>query len=132
MKNSAVLALPTSDKRVHERVVASAHLELELQSIAGGTRYPFETINLSKGGFLIQGDPSRSYPFTSSSILNVWIYPNKTRQEPIQLLACPLRKNEKNEIALKIVQIDPDNKIKLYAFIDELFHLLGPHPEAPF
>ncbi len=132
MKNSAALNLSISEKRSHERIIASAHLELELQPIAGGTRYPFETINLSKGGFLIQGDPSRSYPFTSSSILSVWIYPNKTRQEPIQLLACPVRKSEKNEIALKIVQIDPDNKNKLYAFIDDLIHLLGPHPEVPF
>lgn len=118
MKTSNLAMTSGAERRQHERIFVEASIELELQSIAGGIRYIFQTINVSKGGFLIKGDPKRHYPFNGSSILNLWLFPEGNRENAIYMMTCQVRRTSENDIGLKIVQIDQDNKNKLYAFIE--------------
>jgi hypothetical protein len=61
------------DGRQEKRVILSSPLNVIISSIGSDLRYEFKTRDLSVGGmFLKFADPNR-LPFTSSSLLEVWV-----------------------------------------------------------
>ncbi len=89
-------------------------------------RYELETRNLSVNGFFLAFDKPGRFPFTPSSIMEIWL--ELTDDETIFFNGKmarvvhkedPAAKEDGPGIAVKIVQIDKDNETILHRFVGE-------------
>jgi hypothetical protein len=114
------------ENRRTQRVILKKPLRVVMGSIGANIRYDMETKNVSITGFFLEFEKPGRFPFTPSSIMEVWLEleKNKTiffngKMARVVLPDDP-RVNETGPgIAIKIVQIDKENENSLKAFIDK-------------
>ncbi len=112
-------------------------VQVILGSIGSDVRYDLETRELSSKGFFLETNQPRRFPFTNSSIIEVWIeigsgnlvffngkvsrvvYPEDSETQA-----------EKPGIAVRIIQIEPDEEKRLNEFINNRLDLLDPQGEG--
>lgn len=114
----------SKDNRKVRRVILDQPLKVVICSIGAHIRYELLTKNLSHSGFFLDFESPARFPFTSSSIMEIWV--EIEDDTPLFFngkLARIVHKNEMENdqagpgIAIKIVQIDDKNKALLHKFI---------------
>jgi len=113
------------ENRKTRRVALSRPLKVVMGSIGAEMRYELLTRNISINGFFLDFDKPGRFPFTPSSIMEVWL-----ELEPGSAIFFngkmarvvhpddPSAQENGPGIAIKIVQIDRENERLLGEFID--------------
>ena len=127
--NTATNKKPGRENRRTQRIVLKTPLSVVMGSIGSTMRYDMKTRNISTNGFFLDFEKPGRFPFTPSSIMEVWlelepkvtiffngkmarvVYPEDVK--PNDTTGGP-------GIAIKIVQIDKDNENTLREFIEKM------------
>jgi hypothetical protein len=111
------------NRRIHTRVFLKKPLRVRLASIGGLVSYQMETSDISHAGFFLDFDRPGRFPFTSESILEVWLAlpENKTiffNGKMARLVLPPDEgKQKETGIAIRIIQISAADEKLLAQFI---------------
>ncbi len=113
------------ENRKTKRVQLKKPLKVVMGSIGAEMRYDLETRNVSINGFFLAFDKPGRFPFTPSSIMEVWmelgegntIFFNGKMARVVRPEEPAAQENGPG-IAIKIVQIDKENERLLSAFIE--------------
>jgi|GEM_PF-978409 len=115
------------NRRVQTRVFLKEPLRVRLASIGGLVSYQMETSDVSHHGFFLDFDRPGRFPFTSESILEVWLAlpGDKTiffNGKMARLVLPPPSEGRTKEtgIAVRIVQISPEDEKALDQFIKKI------------
>ena len=97
-------------------------------SIGSDVKYSLETRNISHNGFFLDFEKPGRFPFTTSSIMEVWLKLSDSDDSEVVFFNGKMARvvfpdDEYVEktgpgIAIRIVQIDNDQEKKLFAYID--------------
>lgn len=109
-------------------------VQVILGSIGSDVRYDLETKEISSKGFFLETKQPRRFPFTMSSIIEVWIeigsgslvFFNGKVSKVVDPESSETQQNEKPGIAVRIIQIEPDEEKRLNEFINYRLDLLDP------
>ncbi len=115
-------------KRENRRVIR-IHLDEPLKIILGSigvnVRYEMLTNNISSNGFFLNFEKPGRFPFTPSSIMEVWLELGNGetiffngKMARVVYESDPIAVENGPGIAVRIVQIDSDNELKLTEYID--------------
>lgn len=112
------------ENRKVQRVELSQPLRVKLRSIGSQMSYELATRNISYTGFFLEFASPGRFPFTRSSIMEVWLDlgPSDTVFFNGKMARVVNKGDEGHSspgIAIRIVQIDKDNEDKLRRFIDD-------------
>ena len=114
------------ENRKAGRLELEKPLKVVMGSIGAQVKYTASTRNVSYSGIFLLFDNPRRFPFTNSSILEVWVELDANDSLFFNgKLARVVHKEETNSygfepgIAIHIVQIDQENEKKLFHFIDD-------------
>lgn len=118
------------ENRKVQRVELKQPLRVKLRSIGSQMSYELATRNISYTGFFLEFASPGRFPFTRSSIMEVWLEVGSNETVFFNgKMARVVNKGEEGSsrpgIAIRIVQIDKDNEDKLRQFIDEKSAELG-------
>ena len=112
------------ENRKTKRVALKEPLKVVMCSIGAQMRYELMTRNVSINGFFLDFDKPGRFPFTPSSIMEVWLeLPGNTiffngKMARVVKPDDPGAAESGPGIAIKIVQIDRENESILHAFVD--------------
>lgn len=112
------------EQRRQVRVILEQPLEVVLGSIGSDVRYNLSTRNLSNSGFFLDFARPGRFPFTTSSIMEIWLTlePGKTIFFNGKMVRAVYAIEEEAKetgpgIAIRIIQIEPDQQALLNEFI---------------
>ncbi len=109
------------------RVVLDTPLHVRMRSIGAEVQYDMETYNISYTGFFLSFEKPGRFPFTPSSIMEIWMQLSNGEQiffngkmarivyaeEPAALETGP-------GIAIRIVQMEKEHEATLKDFVDAM------------
>jgi PilZ domain len=113
------------ENRKMVRLILPSPLKVTIGSLGGDIRYDLETHNLSYTGFFLDFQKPGRFPFTSASIMEVWIELEKGQK--IFFNGKMVRKVMPGEpgseitgpgIAIQIIQMETATENQLKSFID--------------
>lgn len=112
------------ENRKVQRVELRQPLRVKLRSIGAQMSYELATRNISYTGFFLEFASPGRFPFTRSSIMEVWLDLGEGGSVFFNgKMARVVNKGEEGQsspgIAIRIVQIDKENEEKLRHFIDD-------------
>ena len=114
------------ENRKAGRLELDQPLKVVMGSIGAQVKYTASTRNISYSGIFLLFDNPKRFPFTNSSLLEVWV--ELEADAPLFFngkLARVVHKEENSDygfepgIAIHIVQIDQENEKRLFRFIDD-------------
>jgi hypothetical protein len=109
------------ENRKNFRIQLDVALRVVLSSIGATVRYEMVTKNVSTNGFFLDFEKPGRFPFTPSSIMEVWLElaPGNTIffNGKMARVVREANANTGPGIAIKIVQIDRDNELALRDFV---------------
>jgi hypothetical protein len=114
------------EQRRQVRVILEEPLQVVLGSIGSDVRYSLTTRSVSNGGFFLDFARPGRFPFSSSSIMEIWLSLDKDKTvffNGKMVRAIYSIEEEAKEtgpgIAIRIIQIEPDQQELLTAFITQ-------------
>ncbi len=114
------------EHRRNARLVLTKPLHVILGSIGSDVRYELETKDISSKGFFLESDQPGRFPFIPSSIMEIWleIEPNEViffncKMSRVLLPEEAENLNESPGIALRIIQIEPEEEKRLTEFLNK-------------
>jgi hypothetical protein len=115
------------EQRRQVRVVLEEPLAVVLGSIGSDVRYSLTTRSLSNGGFFLDFPRPGRFPFSSSSIMEIWlsvetdktIFFNGKMVRAIYVIDEEAKETGGPGIAIRIIQIEPDQQAILTEFISK-------------
>ncbi len=110
------------EKRKLLRVEVQQPLRVYVRSIGSNVEYEFKSDNLSPQGINLIGRQSISYPFNSSTLLDVWVQIKDKQNSVIYFTAKIIRTHKKQGkliFGLRIVQISNESELKLIQYITD-------------
>jgi c-di-GMP-binding flagellar brake protein YcgR len=114
------------DNRKVFRVKLEKPLKVEMGSIGADIKYDLVTNDISPNGFFLDFESPGRFPFNPSSIMEVWLTLSEDNQiffngKMARVVYPPKESGKPGRpgIAIRIVQIDPDQEKKLLEFIEE-------------
>ena len=123
--NVGAPATKQRENRLVQRLQLDTPLRVVMGSIGANVRYDLVTKNISVNGFFLDFEKPGRFPFTPSSIMEVWmeLTPETTiffngKMARVVLPSDPTAKENGPGIAIKIVQIDKENELILRDFIE--------------
>ena len=125
------------EQRKVARVDLDKPIPVTISSIGSEVRYHLETNNVSFNGFFLAFDKPGRFPFTETSILEVWL--QIEAGEPLffngKLARVVLPAKEGKEkvqsgIAIRIIQIEAEAEKRLIAFVQRHLDALHPLPKS--
>lgn len=106
------------------RVALEKHLHVLMGSIGSDVRYDLETRDISTRGFFLEFEKPGRFPFTSSSIMEIWLElaPGNTIFFNGKMARIVFPEEAENQgtspgIAVRIIQIEPEEEKKLADFV---------------
>lgn len=112
---------PSRENRKNFRIHLEEPLRVVLSSIGATVRYEMVTKNISTNGFFLDFEKPGRFPFTPSSIMEVWLELSEGNTIFFNgKMARVVREPSKTTgpgIAIKIIQIDKDNEVALRDFV---------------
>ena len=113
------------ENRKVKRLLLDDPLKVTICSIGAQVKYELTTKNISYGGFFLAFDSPGRFPFTSASIMEVWleltddltIFFNGKMARVVHP-GDPMEKEIGSGIAIRIVQIDSGTESSLRNYID--------------
>jgi c-di-GMP-binding flagellar brake protein YcgR len=113
-KNSA------RNRRVKPRIKTQVEARIVVQLFGGSKKYEFQTRDISETGLLLSLTGNQKMVFNTSSLLEVWLYPDG--HNAIYFLAKFVRFAEDNKsIGVRISDIDEKNRTSYYTFLEVCF-----------
>ena len=111
------------ENRSVQRVELESALKVVMGSIGSNVKYSMSTSNISTNGFFLDFDKPGRFPFTLSSIMEVWMDLDENNKIFFngKLARVVLPSNESDSrpgIAIKIIQIDKENEQTLRSFVE--------------
>jgi hypothetical protein len=108
------------------RIMLKQSLKVVMGSIGSIVRYDLMTKDISNKGFFLEFEKPGRFPFTLSSIMEIWmeLEPNQTlffngKMARVVYPTDPEAARTGPGIAVKIIQIDPDEEKRLVDFIQK-------------
>ena len=110
----------TTEKRIADRFTVEVDALLYAGAIGTGAQYEFRTVNISETGMLIRSS-TKVLHLNSSSILEVYLYPDSNKKEkPIFLFVRWRRQQDEYSIGVQIADVDDENTRRYAAFIENV------------
>lgn len=113
------------DNRKVQRVFLEAPIRVVMGSIGNSVRYELQSQSVSTNGFFLSFEKPGRFPFTASSIMEVWLEISDTEKVffngKMARVVMPSDVKDKRlgaGIAIRIVQIDRENEDRLRSFIE--------------
>lgn len=113
---------PRENRKV-QRVILKEPLKVVLCSIGAEVKYELTTRDVSNTGFFLEFDSPGRFPFTPSSIMEVWMQLSVQRSiffnGKMARVVIETEDGRGSGIAVRIVQIDKENEDLLLQFVHE-------------
>lgn len=114
------------ENRKVKRVILNDPLKVVMCSIGAQVKYELTTRNVSYNGFFLEFDSPGRFPFTPSSIMEVWLELGEAntiffngKMARVVHAGDPMAKELGTGIAIKIVQIERENEVSLKNFVND-------------
>jgi hypothetical protein len=114
------------ENRKAGRVELAQSLKVVMGSIGGSVKYEAITKNISHSGIFLNFESPKRFPFTSSSILEIWVELEDKQTVFFNGKLARVVFKEENTltasepgIAIHIVQIDQDNERRYHRYIED-------------
>ncbi len=125
------------ESRRNIRVRLPEALKVVMGSLGAEVRYDLGTRNISHTGFFLDFEKPGRFPFTASSIMEIWLElaPGKSiffngKMARVVYPTDEAANDTGPGIAVRIVQIDDKNEELLFSFIDDKILELGENSEG--
>ncbi len=125
--NTAVKKDLEKNRRNNQRIFLDNALEVEMCSIGGLVKYTLQSRNISHTGLFLDFEKPGRFPFTTSSIMEVWL---KLPEEGLVFFNGKMARVVYPEdehakltgpgIGIRIIQIDRKNEERLFRFLQDL------------
>jgi len=116
------------ESRRNVRIRLPDALKVVMGSLGAEVRYDLETRNISHTGFFLDFEKPGRFPFTASSIMEIWLEleSGKTiffngKMARVVYPSDEAANDTGPGIAVRIVQIDEENEKILFAFIEDKY-----------
>jgi len=110
------------EKRKLPRIEVHQSLRVYVKSIGSNVEYELQADNISSRGINLVGRQSISYPFNSSTLLDVWVQIKDKQNSVIYFtgkIVGTQKKHCKFIYRLRIVQISTEAELKLIQYITD-------------